>query len=317
MNCPLDGGAYAATAVYLDQIGVKPDQVSAIVASHWHDDHVKGIADLANKYPTAEFSLSAVFDDNEAAAFLAAYSGYAADRLTRGTAELAQVLASRTTTYALKNRSVILETTASGRDVRVTSLSPVDSAFAKMRAHFASYIPGAGAAINRAPAALSPNMEAVVIHVDLGDDAILLGSDLEDDATLGWTALLSDGWAGKRRKSSAFKVAHHGSISGHCDGTWKNLLEALPTASITPFINGGLRLPTDEDVKRIKSHSGSSFITSGTSKRSPMDSKQVQRLKDICKEVSVLNAGFGAVRLRKKKGDASWKHELFGTAIAL
>ncbi len=32
--------------VYLTGLGVDPSQVRAIVASHWHDDHVAGISQL-------------------------------------------------------------------------------------------------------------------------------------------------------------------------------------------------------------------------------------------------------------------------------
>ena len=58
-----------ATAVYLDQLGVKPENVKAIVASHWHDDHVRGISHLAKKYPDAEFFMSAALNNKEVAAF--------------------------------------------------------------------------------------------------------------------------------------------------------------------------------------------------------------------------------------------------------
>ena len=61
-----------ASETYLDQIGVNASHVRAIVASHWHDDHVRGISRLAARYPAADFVLSGVFNKAEAGAFLAA-----------------------------------------------------------------------------------------------------------------------------------------------------------------------------------------------------------------------------------------------------
>ena len=54
-----------ASGTYLEQIGIDAGQVRAIVASHWHDDHVRGISQLAAKYPKADFVISAVFNNKE------------------------------------------------------------------------------------------------------------------------------------------------------------------------------------------------------------------------------------------------------------
>lgn len=82
-----DAGA-PASAAYLEKIGVGQGQVRTIVASHWHDDHVRGISQLAAKYPSADFVISAVFNDKEALAFLSAYNGESSAGLARGTKEL-------------------------------------------------------------------------------------------------------------------------------------------------------------------------------------------------------------------------------------
>jgi hypothetical protein len=80
-----------ASGTYLEQIGVDARQVRSIVASHWHDDHVRGISQLAAKYPTADFVLSTVLNTKEAGAFLAAYSGASSAGLARGSKELFSV----------------------------------------------------------------------------------------------------------------------------------------------------------------------------------------------------------------------------------
>src|SRR5215216_1434282 len=57
-----------ASAVYLDRIGVPQDAVRQIIASHWHDDHVRGISRLAEKYSSASFFVPGVFSQEEAIA---------------------------------------------------------------------------------------------------------------------------------------------------------------------------------------------------------------------------------------------------------
>lgn len=249
--------------------------------------------------------------------FLAAYSGHAAPKLARGAAELFKVLSQRETVHAAQERTALLEVSVHGYTVRVTSLSPSAQAFAQSVAHFSQYLPkAAGTPISHAPE-LKPNLEAVVIHIDLGHDSILLGSDLEDDGKLGWSALVADNWCGTRPAATVYKIAHHGSKTGHHDLIWTNMLKAKPIVSMTPFNHGRHRLPNPEDRERIKSLSSDVYISSDATKKPEMDSMQMKRLGDICKGLSKVNAGFGAVRLRKHLARKDWQVELFGAAQVL
>lgn len=304
-----------ATKTYLEAIGVQPVHVKVIVASHWHDDHVRGISKLAEAYPDAEFMISAVFNNNEASAFLAAYSGSTAPGLARGLAELYSVVEQRAEVSFLQQRSSVLELTANGRNVRVSALSPVPAAFAQSLVHMAQYLPKKAAQINHAPE-LRPNLEAVALHIDFGGDAALLGADLEDHATCGWGAVVSNAWCASRPSGSAYKVAHHGSYSGDHPHIWATLLEENSTACLTPF-NRGHRLPSDEDKARIKGCTANAYLSSGTTRRPDMDASILKRLEDICNKVTRVNSGFGAIRLRKQIDMANWAVELFGTACPL
>ena len=305
-----------ASAAYLQHIGVAPEQVRAIVASHWHDDHVRGISQLSDAYPQAEFFIPAVFTDKDAAAFLAAYSGSAAPKLAKGASELFKVVSSREV-IAAQQRTVLLELDIHGHSVRVNALSPSTQAFAQSVAHFAQYLPTAvGTPINHAPE-LKPNLEAVVVHIDLGYDSILLGSDLENSGNLGWSALVADNWCGSRPKAGVYKVAHHGSKTGHHDLIWTQLLKDNPKAPMTPFRYGRHKLPNPEDVERIKALSSSAYISSAASRKPEMNSMVVKRLGDICQSLARVNSGFGAIRLRKRISEMDWTVELFGEAQAL
>lgn len=305
-----------ASEVYLEQIGVDASQVRAIVASHWHDDHVRGISQLASKHSEADFVLSAVFNSKEAGAFLAAYSGASSVGLARGAKELFSIVQARKTVSFALHKSIVLEATLNGRPVMITAMSPMHAAFAQSLAHLAQYLPGNGQAINHAPE-LRSNPEAVALHIDTGDDAVLLGADLEEHQTYGWTAVVADRWSGGRRPATAYKVAHHGSYTGDCPKVWASLLKSNPVACLTPFTLGDLRLPTDEDKGRLKGNTPHAYISSGASRRPDMDSRQLKRLGDICKKLARVDAGFGAVRLRKQVGGPSWRVELFGSAQAL
>lgn len=306
----------AASGTYLDQIGVDASQVRAIVASHWHDDHVRGISQLAAKYRNAEFFLSSVFNNGEAAAFLAAYSGASSSGLARGAKELFSVIQAREAVSPALHKSIVFEATLNDRPVMVTALSPLPAAFAQSLAHMAQYLPRKAQPINHVPE-LRPNREAVVLHIDVGDDAVLLGADLEEHKTCGWSAVVADKWSGARRAATAYKVAHHGSYTGDCPKVWATLLKSDPVACLTPFALGNLRLPTEADKGRLKEDTPHAYISSSASRHPDMDSRQLKRLGDVCKKLARVDAGFGAVRLRKQIGSPLWNIDLFGRAQAL
>lgn len=305
-----------AAHTYLQQIGVAPDRIRAIIASHWHDDHVRGLSSLVAFYKDAELHFSSVFSNKEAEAFLAAYNGNAAPKLTRGTQELYNAVKGRASSYAVHQRSNIVEIPLSTHTVRVTAFSPTPAVVAGSMARFAGYMPslmGSNSPIGHAPE-FRPNVEAVAIHVDCGDIALLLGADLEEHPQRGWSAVCTDAWCASRRRASAYKVAHHGSASGDVADIWQTLLEKKPTAFLTPFNNGNQRLPTDSDRARIKELSSAVVITSGASRRPQMESEKVKRLSDICSGLTPINAGYGATRLRRRRNEAVWRIELFGAA---
>jgi beta-lactamase superfamily II metal-dependent hydrolase len=306
-----------AAESYLKQIGVDPAAVRVIVASHWHDDHVGGLSRLVQVYRGADLQISSVFANSEALAFLAAYNGNAAPKLTRGTTELYQAVSQSKNAYHLHQRSNILDLhlqSMSGRAV-AAALSPVQPALTSFIARMAGYIPHKGRSfpIGHAPTQLKPNMEAVAIHIDWTDEAILLGSDLEEHKTYGWTAVLTDAWVASRRPASAYKVAHHGSESAHLQALWTTLLQTNPVACITPFNNGDQHLPTTKDRARICSLTPRAYISSAATRKPRIESEKLKRLGDICTGLTRVNAGFGAIRLRKR-GAETWNVELFGAA---
>jgi beta-lactamase superfamily II metal-dependent hydrolase len=310
-----------AVETYLNQIGVDPSAVRVIVASHWHDDHVRGLSRLVQVYSAAELQIASVFSDPEAQAFLATFNGNAEAKLTRGTGELFRAVSLSKNTYHVHQRSTILDISLPSMSGRVVAaaLSPVQAAFAASIARMANYIPRTDRdlPIGHAPGELRPNMEAVAVHIDWTHDAVLLGSDLEEHSTHGWTAVLSDAWSSERRPASVYKVAHHGSDSAHIQELWTSLLQKDPIACLTPFNNGDQHLPTEQDRKRIRAITPHAFITSDATRRPSIQSDKLKRLGDLCTGLTRVNAGFGAVRLRKQSGASDWTVEQFGAARRL
>lgn len=307
-----------ASLNYLDRIGVSPDSVISIIASHWHDDHVRGFSEIVAKCTAAELSISETFNDEEALAFLSAYSGKHTPGLAKGARELFQSVQSRDTVHFVHQRSNIIDEQIGGRRVQVTALSPVDGALAQSVARLASYLPSpsGGSPVKHAPE-LEPNIESVVMHIDVAGNAILLGSDLENHATLGWSAVISDRWVSGRIPATVYKVAHHGSHTGDSEAIWTTLLQAEPVACVTPFIRGSVKLPSDSDNERIRAATPHRYISSGASRRPNMDNAQLKRLKDICRNLAPINIGFGAVRMRKGVDQQSWQVQCFGNAQPL
>lgn len=306
-----------ASLHYLRSIGVNPNDVKAVIASHWHDDHVRGLSDLADAFPVAEFFLSSVFNDKEAKAFLAAYGSEIADPQASGAKELFKIARSRQNTNFTSSRTLVMEHQIGAQTVRVIALSPSQGARSQALARLASFLPTSSEEpINHAPE-LKPNLEAIVLHIDFGDDAILLGSDLENSGSLGWTELIADKICGTRRAAAFYKVAHHGSITGHLPTIWEKLLSPKPVAALTPFNNGSVHLPTANDKSRIKSLAGSAYITSNATRKPQLPRDIERRMQQFCSALEPVNPGFGTLRFRKKLGAARWSVETFGRAGAL
>jgi beta-lactamase superfamily II metal-dependent hydrolase len=306
-----------ASIDYLNRIGVGLDAVRVIVASHWHDDHVKGLAKMVASCPNAVLQISGVFNDREAAAFLSAYGGDVAAVHTAGARELFRsILAARSRVF-LTQRSIVFEDkNIQGRAMRAVAFSPTQNAVAQFIAHISQYVPQAQKPIQHAPE-LKPNLEAVVISIDLGGDGILLGSDLEDHGNLGWSAIVGDEWCLSNQRASAYKVAHHGSITGHHPGIWSDLLDPKPVAVLTPFNKAAHRLPNSSDKERIGAHASATYMSSNGSRKPQLDVALHKQMALVGKDIAPVKTGFGAVRFRKKLGSPDWGVELFGQATRL
>jgi hypothetical protein len=271
-SCDAPGTSPNAALAYLDEIGVDPSlAVKLIVASHWHDDHVRGLSALVQACASAKFACSVALGGDEALALLAAYSGQP-PKASRGTSEFWDVLAhlsstGRSVRYATAF-GLLLRRAASGKspEVTVTSVSPSDAAVAKAIDRLVQAQPKNGELRTFLPWP-NPNFNSVVLSVRVGDVELLLGADLElTDEASGWEAILQDDRRSDSR-AELFKVPHHGSEGAHHASVWTEMLMPEPIAMMTPFRKGSVSLPTPRGVRLICSNTSLGFISSDS--RSP------------------------------------------------
>lgn len=299
----LNAEGLPAPLAYLDSIGVPPEHVKLLIASHWHDDHVRGFSKLVERCTQAKVCMSHALTKKEFQVFVGHYSrSHPSDKLTSGTQELhdvLQILNSRGARgiVALPDRRLWQSTSpnANSEIIEVWSLSPSDECAERFLKFVGAAMPRQGITKFRAPS-IKENETAVAILLKFGDTSVLLGADLEETHR-GWTAIVNS--AGRpQTKSSLFKIPHHGSMNGHHDDVWKDMLVENTTAIMTPY-NKGHKLPKDSDIDRIKTLTSRAYTTqilqrAAKPKRSTSTEKMIRTtaksLKPVTKKMGHIHA---------------------------
>ena len=312
----IDASGSARPLQYLESIGVDPTgAVRLVVATHWHDDHIRGMAAVVKACPRADFCCATALCDRE---FLTVVDALHRRPLTRdrtGVREMHDVLshlhaAGTGPTFASANRRIY-----AANECEVWSLSPSDSSFETFLASVGEMLPAQGATTTRVPD-LRPNDIAVALWIRVGDAAALLGSDLERK---GWFEILRS-TARPTDKATVFKVSHHGSQDADVPDVWTTMLSPQPHAVLTPWRLGGHSLPRDTDAKRIVSRTPNAYITTRSPTRAGKrrDRAVTRTLRESGVVFRRAALSTGTVRLRAVVGSlASWSVETFGEACRL
>ena len=311
----LDANRRPRALAYLESIGVNPAQaVRLVVATHWHDDHIRGMARLVEVCGRADFCCASVLCQKEVLAAVHALESRHLSAAGSGLREIHGVFSrlrqgSLPLKQAVANRPIF-----SRRTCRIWALSPSDAAFLKFLKSIGGLLPREGEAKRRVPS-LSPNEAAVALWVEVGDIQLLLGSDVERGA---WAEILKSNER-PAGNASAFKVPHHGSISAHVPDVWTEMLDADPFAVLTPWRRCGRSLPRQRDAQRILSHTPNAYATARTSSSTARRSTAVERtIRESGVELRRLVLSPGAVRLRRRiDSQARWEVEMFGPACHL
>jgi hypothetical protein len=309
---------------YLESIGVDVAQdVRAVIATHWHDDHVRGLSTIFKTCLSADFICSDALKSDE---FLDLLSGYGyrflTEAVTSGVSEFAKIATilkdrGKSPKWAIADRPILNIVCKNGRKFQLHSLSPSDTAVLISKIEFRQLLPQVKEAKRRVQS-LKPNHTSVVLWAEWESASVLLGSDLEEtgDDRLGWSAILLSETKPKG-KASVYKVSHHGSRTGHHDGIWSNLMEIKPVSILTPFCKGNVILPTEPDIDRILSSSSSAFSTGRL--RPVRPPRRVATVEKTIRESGIklkpVPSCFGHIRLRRKLD--GWEVTLKGDAVPL
>ena len=319
----------AAALTYFDQIGVDPQScVELVVCTHWHDDHIKGIASVLSECPNATFVCSSVLKES---AFLemVALGEEIRGSYGSGLREIEKVLKKiqfrrhRHEPAALtlcKAGKVLFEQTIGDVVTKIEALSPSDPDHQRMSLLFEQErdLLLAGE-FKRTVPSLHPNLGSVVMRLQIGEQAILLGADMEHRPSTdsGWTAIVSNSTA--EIPADLYKVAHHGSITGHAPEIWSRLLAPNCLAVLAPNQRLANPIPKPTDVERILSYTDRAYATAPAQvpkKRLEQPSERLFRRKGII--VKETPSSQGHVRARKSMDSPQpWEVALFGRALRL
>jgi hypothetical protein len=291
-------------------------RIRLVVATHWHDDHVRGLSGILRASPQARFACSAALK-TEIFMRLVAQSELALSGRS-GVEEFASIyklLLERADQsmpsdlvcpmYASENRQLLsLHGLERVFPIRLTSLSPADGAITLAYRQIAKLIPSAGDPQRRI-LSQDPNHTSIAMWVEAGLRHVLLGADLENTERPGdgWIAVVSS--FQQTGRAAIFKVPHHGSANGHCDEVWEKLLTQDPIAVVTPF-PGAVALPKKSDVTRLCSLTSEVYCTiEGVGKPPRRDASVERQIKQVAKKRRILQGRAGHVRIRWSATDAA------------
>lgn len=325
-DCCIKRAGGAAPLDYLASIGVPATAVTWLVATHWHDDHVRGFGHLVRQCASARVAQAAALQGDEFLTLLAADE----DLNIEGSSGVHEMLATLNT-LAEAGRGVPEFVRAEQRLVRrvgsdgvpeceVWALSPSNAAVVEAMRDFGQWAPQVGATRRVVPRP-DRNAAAVVLHVRVGAVALLLGADLEihPSPDQGWQAIvLSD--SRPVEQAHFVKVPHHGSNNAHDDAMWQQLLVDQPHAALTPFTSGSTPLPRDSDQRRIAALTPNAWLTrTRDSGGAPGRPRAVERtIRSVARSIEVVSVDPGRVTMRcPADGSGSWTVDAPSPAVRL
>lgn len=310
---------------YLRSLGVDVSKdVSLVVGTHAHDDHIAGLSRVLEACSEAVFVCSAALTHEEYLRHVrddAAFDGRQSIRSEyRAIFEQIMKRPRPKRPYAVKYALAELPISASpesgdGPSSFVVALSPSHESVSRAIEKFTLSVvkPGDG----RRPGRVDPNELAVVLFVVVGGIAVLLGADLERGPTgCGWQAILELETFSAEPLASLFKIPHHGSLNAYHEDVWTQLLVQKPISMLTPFRPS--TLPRPEGIARLKELSEAVYCSANPNPPNPSAAVKKTRaaLRDLALDVRSWGV-VGQARARRMIGAAKWEVDLFHPALKL
>jgi len=311
---------------YLSNINVNiENDVKLIVCTHWHDDHILGISQLLEHSKNAKFSMAKANDRKKFLQFVSLdYQKIQKETSNSSTEEFnicLEILEKRnsTTVLATADRTLI-SIPINNSNSEILSLSPSDYVIQEFDKEISTLISEYGVP-NKKIVCQTPNSKCVVLFIKLGNHRALLGADLEvsNDNRLGWLNILDNSQV-IDKKSSLFKIPHHGSKNGYHERIWLELLEKNPISELSPC-NKGCKLPEIEMLQKFCRHSDKVYMTSAIIREKPKKrdksiEKIIEKYRRILHEVKY-QKGIIRCQIDINNISANWNVNLFEHALQI
>ncbi len=317
---PLNGDV--VPLAYLTKIGVALDTcLLHVIATHWHDDHIRGLSNILTAAPKATFFCPGAFTKKEFLYFAVANATADPSTLGNATREVVDIMSlvrdrRKHPRYVARDRLLLKKDAPI--PIKISSLSPDDDRIGEFLRRISAATPLEHDTRRRAQE-FTPNDISVAILIESAAGSMLLGADLEEERLHAWTSIVVESQCHAGVRAGAFKIPHHGSANGHCDKVWTELLDENPIAVLTPWRLGGQHLPQKSDIARILSLTPHAYSTAAPGSLAPtkLNSRVRKSLSERNIKLSLAHPRVGHIRLRRKVTESAWRIEKFGTAIHL
>lgn len=305
---------------YLKDLGVNVGtQLVMIVATHAHDDHFKGIADVFQEAASAHFVVSAATSGEEFWALLERDAVLESDYGVRKTAyreyrRIYGIVGERfgkpgypvkpmtKAAQSMRLLHIAAEAGSLVQPVEVWSLAPSSEAIDRATRKFLDAVIDTKIKAST----VDPNECSIALRVQIGDTSILLGGDLTNGPDgCGWEAVLA---TADPFRASLFKVPHHGSDTSQHLEVWERLLEAQPVAVVAPYRGGTKPIPAPADRSWLRERTKLAYLTA-RAEFPPMRAsvkKTREALMSLAKDVRDPWGEIGRVTARRRADAVEW-----------
>lgn len=295
----------SAALTYLQNEGIDfTKAIKSIIITHWHDDHVKGLADVIEKCKGANVFIPNGYTGKEFIDLLL----LRAKRDYMPGNEFSKILTNKSLRESNRLRKAGAQTFILHLDQNryLEALSPSgEESQLLFDSLAASFVTG------KLPD--KKNGLSIAIRAIDDDSIVLLGADVEyyqGSVTKGWGAILNEHSSrtiATQHKADLFKIPHHGSITGHCDEVYSSMLVPDPLLIICSFSPS--KLPRDSDINRLKSYSGKIIVLKALARKVKRNRRVSKGIKEQnCKVTPEPNCS----KVIVKKHESTWNYEISG-----
>lgn len=303
---------------YLIQRGIDVvNDVVCIIATHWHDDHIKGLSELVEACTNAKIIISAALNRDEFYSLVSTNENHerVLQEKSSGIKEFSKIY-----NFLIENNQPRLSWASKDKvfinesNLKVITLSPSDTEVSMSLERLTEYLPDVSKPLRVIPSR-GPNHTAVVTFIKIGEMRFIFGADLEEssDQSSGWHSIVNTSVL-IEKGIDIIKIPHHGSENGHNEKLWTDYLIASPYALLTPYTRS--KLPRNEDIDRILNKSEKSFCTSHPEAKfkHAQDNAIEKTIKEVTKSYKAFKQNIGQIKVTKTVDQTEFEVELIDSA---